>query len=47
LMDEAGSLPKNKKIVFCCRSGQRSKMAVALLKPVFEGELYNLKNGIY
>ena len=47
LMDEVNSFPKNKKIVFCCRSGQRSKMAVALLKPVFEGELYNLKNGIY
>jgi len=47
LVDQAASLPKNKKIVFCCRSGQRSKMAVALLKPVFEGELYNLKNGIY
>lgn len=47
LMDEADSLPKNKKIVFCCHSGQRSKMAVALLKTVFEGEMYNLKNGIY
>ncbi|WP_299289579.1 HesA/MoeB/ThiF family protein [uncultured Mucilaginibacter sp.] len=47
LMDEAGSLPKNKKIVFCCRSGQRSKMAVELLKPVFKGAMYNLKNGIY
>jgi len=46
LTEHAASLPKNKKIVFCCRSGQRSKMAVALLKPVFEGELYNLKNGI-
>jgi molybdopterin/thiamine biosynthesis adenylyltransferase/rhodanese-related sulfurtransferase len=47
LMDEADMLPKNKKIVFCCRSGQRSKMAVELLKPVFKGEMYNLKNGIY
>ncbi len=47
LVDKAASLPKNKKIVFCCRSGQRSKMAVELLKPVFEGEIYNLKNGIY
>lgn len=41
------SLPKNKKIVFCCLSGQRSKMALELIKPVFDGELYNLKNGIY
>ncbi|MGI4898272.1 MAG: molybdopterin-synthase adenylyltransferase MoeB [Janthinobacterium lividum] len=47
LADQINSLPKNKKIVFCCRSGQRSKMAVELLKPVFEGELYNLKNGVY
>ncbi len=47
LIDEAGSLPENKKIVFCCRSGQRSKMAVELLKPVFKGAMYNLKNGIY
>ena len=47
LADRADALPKNKKIIFCCRSGQRSKMAVDLLKPVFEGEMYNLKNGIY
>jgi molybdopterin/thiamine biosynthesis adenylyltransferase/rhodanese-related sulfurtransferase len=47
LMDEADSLPENKKIVFCCRSGQRSKMAVDLLQPKFKGEMYNLKNGIY
>lgn len=47
LMDKASSLPKNRKIVFCCRSGQRSKMAVDLLQPSFKGEMYNLKNGIY
>ncbi|MGI4729194.1 MAG: molybdopterin-synthase adenylyltransferase MoeB [Janthinobacterium lividum] len=47
LTDQVNSLPKNKKIIFCCRSGQRSKMAVALLKPVFDGEMFSLKNGIY
>ncbi|MGI4751892.1 MAG: ThiF family adenylyltransferase [Janthinobacterium lividum] len=44
LIDRANTLPKNKKIVFCCRSGRRSKMAVELLKPSFEGEFYSLKN---
>jgi molybdopterin/thiamine biosynthesis adenylyltransferase/rhodanese-related sulfurtransferase len=47
LADQVNSIPKNKKIVFCCRSGQRSKMAVELLQPIFRGEMYNLKNGIY
>ncbi|MEX8546941.1 MAG: molybdopterin-synthase adenylyltransferase MoeB [Mucilaginibacter sp.] len=47
LIDKADALPKNKKIVFCCRSGQRSKMVVELLQPSFKGEMYNLKNGIY
>lgn len=40
-------LPKNKKLVFCCQTGQRSKIAIQLLKPVFNGKMYNLKNGIY
>ncbi|MVN23136.1 molybdopterin-synthase adenylyltransferase MoeB [Mucilaginibacter arboris] len=47
LADKLDALPQNKKIVFCCRSGQRSKMAVALLQPAFKGAMYNLKNGIY
>ncbi|RYE10151.1 MAG: molybdopterin-synthase adenylyltransferase MoeB [Sphingobacteriaceae bacterium] len=47
LADQAANLPQNKKIVFCCRTGQRSKMAIELLKPVFKGEMYNLKNGIF
>jgi len=47
LTEQVASLPKNKKLVFCCRTGQRSKMAVELLQPVFKGEMYSLKNGIY
>ena len=47
LTDKVQSFPENKKIIFCCHSGQRSKMAVDLLQPVFKGEMYNLKNGIY
>ncbi len=47
LTDNLESFPKNKKIVFCCLSGQRSKMAIDLLKPVFAGEMYSLRNGIY
>lgn len=39
-------IPKNKKIVFCCQTGLRSKMAIQIVKPFFEGELYSVKNGI-
>lgn len=39
-------IPKDKKIVFCCQTGHRSKMAIQIVKPFFEGELYSVKNGI-
>jgi len=39
-------LPKNKKLVFCCQTGHRSKIAVQIVKPFFKGELYSVKNGI-
>lgn len=39
-------IPKDKKIVFCCQTGHRSKMAIRIVKPFFEGELYSVKNGI-
>lgn len=39
-------LPADKKLVFCCQTGQRSKMAIQLLKPFFKGEMCILKNGI-
>ncbi|TBO43136.1 HesA/MoeB/ThiF family protein [Pedobacter kyonggii] len=40
------AIPKNKKVVCYCQTGQRSKMAVQLLNGVYEGEVYSLKDGI-
>jgi len=40
------SIPKAKKIVCYCQTGQRSKMAVQLLNGLYEGEVYSLKGGI-
>ncbi|WP_411273110.1 molybdopterin-synthase adenylyltransferase MoeB [Daejeonella sp.] len=36
----------DKKLVFVCQTGQRSKMAVNVVKPFFEGEIFSVKNGI-
>ncbi|WP_051584648.1 HesA/MoeB/ThiF family protein [Pedobacter jeongneungensis] len=36
------TIPKNKKLVCYCQTGQRSKMAVQLLERVYEGEVYSL-----
>ncbi|MDN3546819.1 HesA/MoeB/ThiF family protein [Mucilaginibacter aquaedulcis] len=47
LAEQAGNLPVNKKLVFCCQTGQRSKMAIHFLKPGYKGEMYSLKNGIF
>jgi len=46
LQEQIASLPENKKLVFCCQTGQRSKMAIQLLKPFYKGKMYSLKNGI-
>ena len=46
LQDRIRELPADKKIVFYCQTGQRSKMAVQLLKEIFKGEVYTLKNGM-
>jgi adenylyltransferase/sulfurtransferase len=46
LQEHIGELPQHKKLVFCCQTGQRSKMAIQLLSPTFKGEMYSLKNGI-
>jgi adenylyltransferase/sulfurtransferase len=40
------TIPLDKKVVCYCQTGQRSKMAVQLLKDVYQGEVYSLKNGI-
>lgn len=47
LTEHVDTLPRDKKLVFCCQSGQRSKMAVELLKPIYKGEMYSVKNGIF
>jgi molybdopterin/thiamine biosynthesis adenylyltransferase/rhodanese-related sulfurtransferase len=46
LKEHIPSLPADKKLVFCCQTGQRSKMAIQLLKPFYKGAMYSLKNGI-
>jgi adenylyltransferase/sulfurtransferase len=46
LNEHIESLPKTKKLVFCCQTGQRSKIAMHILKPFYSGEMYSLKNGI-
>ncbi|WPV02041.1 HesA/MoeB/ThiF family protein [Mucilaginibacter sp. cycad4] len=46
LKDHIEKLPEGKKLIFCCQTGQRSKMAIQLLKSLFTGEMYSLKNGL-
>jgi molybdopterin/thiamine biosynthesis adenylyltransferase/rhodanese-related sulfurtransferase len=47
LNEQMNSLPIDKKLVFCCQTGQRSKMAIHLLKPVYKGEMYSVRNGVF
>jgi len=46
LQQDLESLQLKKKLVFVCETGQRSKIAVQLCKPYYEGSVYSLKNGI-
>jgi len=46
LSNSIASIPKNKKLICYCQAGQRSKMAVQVLSGIYEGEVFNLKNGI-
>ncbi|MDN5289057.1 MAG: thiamine biosynthesis protein ThiF [Mucilaginibacter sp.] len=46
LKEQVNKLPVDKKLVFCCQTGQRSKMAVQLLKNDYRGEMYSVKHGI-
>lgn len=46
LQDRIRELPEDMTIVFYCQTGQRSKMAVQLLKEIFNGEVYSLKGGM-
>jgi len=47
LNEQVNRLPINKKLVFCCQTGQRSKMAIYLLKPFYKGEMYSVRNGVF
>jgi len=40
------TFPADKKLVFVCQTGQRSKIAVNVVKPHFEGEIFSVKKGI-
>jgi len=40
------SIPAGKQVVCYCQSGQKSKMAVKLLQPIYQGEVYSLKGGL-
>jgi molybdopterin/thiamine biosynthesis adenylyltransferase/rhodanese-related sulfurtransferase len=46
LKEHIDELPQDKKLIFCCQTGQRSKMAIQLLTPLYKGEMYSLKNGV-
>ena len=46
LTDELETIPKHKKVVCYCQTGQRSKMAAQLLARVYKGAVYSLRNGI-
>jgi molybdopterin/thiamine biosynthesis adenylyltransferase/rhodanese-related sulfurtransferase len=46
LQESINEIPSNKKLVFCCQTGQRSKMAIQLLKTSIKAEMYSLKNGL-
>lgn len=46
LQDRIHELPVDMTIVFYCQTGQRSKMAVQLLKEIFKAKVYSLKGGM-
>lgn len=47
LAAQVSTLPVNKKLVFYCQTGQRSRMAIQLIKSKYNGEIYSVKNGIF
>ncbi|SDP91423.1 adenylyltransferase and sulfurtransferase [Mucilaginibacter sp. OK268] len=46
LQESINILPIDKKLVFVCQSGQRSKIALQWTQPYLKNEKYSLKNGI-
>lgn len=47
LTESLAAIPKNKKVVCYCQTGQRSKMAVQLLAGLYQGEVYSLEGGLF
>ena len=46
VLDRAGEIPKDKKVVVHCRSGKRSASVIQALEQKGYSNLYNLKGGI-
>ncbi len=46
LPGSSDELPSNKRLILCCQSGQRSRMALDILRPLLEGEIFHLKGGL-
>ncbi|WP_443938470.1 molybdopterin-synthase adenylyltransferase MoeB [Pedobacter sp. MW01-1-1] len=46
LQNHLADIPSDRKLVFICQSGQRSKMAINLARPQFKGEMFSVKNGL-
>ena len=46
LHESVNVIPADKKLVFICQSGQRSKMALQLMEPYLKNEKYSVKNGM-
>ena len=46
LIENVADLPTGKKLIFICQTGQRSKMAMQMLYPIYKGEIYSVKNGL-
>ncbi|NTE04552.1 molybdopterin-synthase adenylyltransferase MoeB [Agrobacterium tumefaciens] len=46
LEEHISAFPVDKKLVFICQTGHRSRMAVKIVQPFFNGEIFSVKNGI-
>ncbi len=46
LQERLAEIPKNRTLVFCCQTSQRSKLAIKLIEPNYEGTILYLKDGV-
>lgn len=46
LIDRLSEIPKERALVFCCTSSQRSKLAIELIKPYNIPNVFYLKDGV-